>query len=80
MGTAECKIVLTNKDKKSAAKELLTSMMDEDSEILTVIYGEDVSEEDVEELVSDLEESYPDVEVEVHNGKQPLYSFIFSIE
>ncbi len=80
MGIADGKIVLTNKDKKSAAKELLTSMMDEDSEILTVIYGEDVSEEDVEELVSDLEESYPDVEVEVHNGKQPLYSFIFSIE
>ncbi|WP_404470346.1 DAK2 domain-containing protein [Sutcliffiella horikoshii] len=80
MGIADGKIVLTNKDKKSAAKELLTSMMDDDSEILTVIYGEDVSEEDVEELVSDLEESYPDVEVEVHNGKQPLYSFIFSIE
>ncbi|KMJ58600.1 hypothetical protein AB685_12035 [Bacillus sp. LL01] len=80
MGIADGKIVLTNKDKKAAAKELLSTMMDEDSEILTVIYGEDVSEEDVEELVSDLEESYPDAEVEVHNGKQPLYSFIFSIE
>nr|WP_205831521.1 DAK2 domain-containing protein [Bacillus sp. RO2] len=80
MGIADGKIVLTNKDKKSAAKELLTSMVDEDSEILTVIYGEDVTEEDVEELVSELEESYPEVEVEVHNGKQPLYSFIFSIE
>ncbi|TYS70634.1 DAK2 domain-containing protein [Sutcliffiella horikoshii] len=80
MGIADGKIVLTNKDKKSAAKELLTSMVDEDSEILTVIYGEDVTEEDVEELVSELEKSYPDVEVEVHNGKQPLYSFIFSIE
>jgi DAK2 domain fusion protein YloV len=80
MGIADGKIVLTNKDKKTAAKELLTSMVDEDSEILTVIYGEDVTEEDVEKLVSELEESYPDVEVEVHNGKQPLYSFIFSIE
>ncbi|NLP50600.1 DAK2 domain-containing protein [Bacillus sp. RO1] len=80
MGIADGKIVLTNKDKKTAAKELLTSMVDEESEILTVIYGEDVTEEDVEELVSELEESYPDVEVEVHNGKQPLYSFIFSIE
>ncbi|KPB04326.1 DAK2 domain-containing protein [Bacillus sp. CHD6a] len=80
MGIADGKIVLTNKDKKSAAKELLTTMVDEDSEILTIIYGEDVTEEDVEDLVNELEESYPDVEVEVHNGKQPLYSFIFSIE
>jgi dihydroxyacetone kinase-like predicted kinase len=80
MGIADGKIVLTNKDKKAAAKELLTTMMDDDAEILTVIYGEDVSEEDVEALVSELEETYPEAEVEVHNGKQPLYSFIFSIE
>ncbi|MCM3616299.1 DAK2 domain-containing protein [Sutcliffiella horikoshii] len=80
MGIADGKIVLTNKDKKAAAKELLNTMMDEDAEILTVIYGEDVTEDDVEELVGELEEAYPDAEVEVHNGKQPLYSFIFSIE
>lgn len=77
MGIADGKILLTNKNKKEAAKQLLNEMMDEDAEILTVIYGEDVSEEDADELVSELEEAYPDAEIEVHNGKQPLYSFIF---
>lgn len=80
MGIADGKIVITSKDKKQAAKDLLDTMMDDDAEILTVIYGEDVSQEEVDELVEDLEQAYPDAEVEVHNGKQPLYSYIFSIE
>ncbi|WP_223700271.1 DAK2 domain-containing protein [Sutcliffiella deserti] len=80
MGIFDGKIVLTSKDKRQAAKDLMKNMMDEDSEILTVIYGEDVTESEVNELVQELEETYPDAEVEVHNGKQPLYSYIFSIE
>jgi dihydroxyacetone kinase-like predicted kinase len=80
MGIADGKIVITSKDKKQAAMDLLDTMMDDDAEILTVIYGEDVSQEEVDELVDDLEQAYPDAEVEVHNGKQPLYSYIFSIE
>ena len=55
-------------------------MIDEDTEILTILYGEDATNEEVEELVAFCEETFEDVEVEVHNGKQPLYSFIFSIE
>jgi dihydroxyacetone kinase-like predicted kinase len=55
-------------------------MIDEDSEILTILYGEDATAEDVENLVAFCNENFEDVEVEVHNGKQPLYSFIFSIE
>ena len=55
-------------------------MIDEDSEILTILYGEDASAEEVEQLEAFCEEKFEDVEVEVHNGKQPLYSFIFSIE
>ncbi|WP_108669736.1 DAK2 domain-containing protein [Peribacillus acanthi] len=80
MGIAEGKIILKNKEKLEAAKQLLSDMMDEDSEILTIIYGEDASEDEVEELVSYCEDAFPDAEVEVHNGKQPLYPFIFSIE
>ncbi|WP_078380935.1 DAK2 domain-containing protein [Sutcliffiella halmapala] len=80
MGIADGKIVITSKDKKQAAKDLLDTMMDEEAEILTVIYGEDVAEDEVEALVEELEQAYPDAEVEVHNGKQPLYSYIFSIE
>ncbi len=55
-------------------------MLDEDSEILTIIYGEDVNEEEVNQLTQFVEENYGDVEVEIHNGRQPLYSFIFAIE
>jgi uncharacterized protein len=80
MGISEGKIVIKNKDKENAAKELLSQMLDEDSEILTIIFGEDVTEEEVTSLTQFVEENFADVEIEVHNGGQPLYSFIFSIE
>ncbi|MEH7074997.1 DAK2 domain-containing protein [Neobacillus drentensis] len=80
MGIAEGKIVVKNKNKGLVAEDLLSQMLDEDSEILTIIYGEDVSQEEVNKLTQFVEENYQDVEVEIHNGKQPLYSFIFSIE
>ncbi|MGG1679719.1 DAK2 domain-containing protein [Neobacillus sp. NRS-1170] len=80
MGITEGKIVVKNKDKGKAAENLLSKMLDEDSEILTVIYGEDVSEDEVNTLTQFVEENYGDIEIEIHNGQQPLYSFIFSIE
>jgi uncharacterized protein len=80
MGIAEGKIVVKDKEKLKAAEGLLEEMLDDDSEILTIIYGEDVSGEEVQTLTDYVEEHYGDVEVEVHDGKQPLYSFIFSIE
>lgn len=80
MGIAEGKIVVKNKEKAKAAEELLAQMLDEDSEILTIIYGEDVSETEVNALAAFVEEKFAEVEVELHDGKQPLYSFIFAIE
>nr|WP_238941827.1 DAK2 domain-containing protein [Bacillus sp. REN10] len=80
MGLADGKIVLTNPNKIEAAKELLNHLIDEESEIVTIIYGEDIELDDVQEISSFIEEKYEEVEVEVHNGKQPLYSFIFSVE
>ncbi|WP_409294418.1 DAK2 domain-containing protein [Peribacillus sp. SCS-26] len=80
MGIAEGKITVKNQDKLQAAKELLASMLDDDAEILTIIYGEEANEEEVEEIQGYCEDLFEDLEVEVHNGKQPLYPFIFSIE
>lgn len=80
MGLAEGKIVVTHTKSASAAKELLQSLIDDESEIVTVIHGEEASEETVEQVTSFIEETYPDIEVEVHNGRQPLYPFIFSVE
>lgn len=80
MGIADGKIVLKDRSKLNAAKELLKTMLDEDSEILTILKGEDATDEDVTALTEFLEQEYADVELEVHDGKQPLYAFIFSIE
>jgi DAK2 domain fusion protein YloV len=80
MGIAEGKIVVTNQDQLKAAQELLSNMLDEDSEILTILYGEDANQEDVHSLQAFVEKNFADVEIEIHEGKQPLYSYIFSIE
>ncbi|KPL61170.1 DAK2 domain-containing protein [Rossellomorea vietnamensis] len=80
MGIEEGKIVISDSDRQKSAQSLLDTMLDADSEILTILFGEDVSEEDVESLREYVEQHYEDVEVEVHNGKQPLYSYIFSVE
>nr|WP_211171036.1 DAK2 domain-containing protein [Bacillus sp. DNRA2] len=80
MGILDGKILVKNKDKVQAAEELLTEMIDEDAEILTILQGEDATEADVAALTDFIERQFPDVEVEIHNGKQPLYSFIFSVE
>jgi uncharacterized protein len=76
----ENKIIKTDANQLEAAKKLLAQMIDEDSEILTILQGEDVSDEEISELVEYAEQNYDQVEIEVHKGNQPLYSYIFSIE
>ncbi len=80
MGIADGKIILKDKDRAKAAIELLKNMLDEDSEILTVLKGEDATEEDVQVVTDFVAQQFENVEIEVHDGKQPLYAFIFSIE
>jgi uncharacterized protein len=80
MGINDGKIIVKNKNKLEAAKELLSQMLDEDAEILTILQGEDTNDDEVDSLVSFIENLYEDLEIEVHNGGQPLYSFIFAIE
>ncbi|WP_442853974.1 DAK2 domain-containing protein [Bacillus sp. FJAT-18017] len=80
MGINEGKIIVKSKEKITCARELLAKMLDEDSEILTILQGEDVSEEEAESISTFVEENFPNVEIEIHNGQQPLYSYIFAIE
>ncbi|WP_088050137.1 DAK2 domain-containing protein [Virgibacillus dakarensis] len=80
MGIADGKIKATNKDKTETVKLLLKEMITEDDEILTILQGEDVSDADLESLVNYIEATYEDIEVEVHNGNQPIYSYILSVE
>ncbi|MEG0423602.1 MAG: DAK2 domain-containing protein [Erysipelotrichaceae bacterium] len=79
MGLNEKDIVICDQDKLSVTKELLKLMIDEDSEIVTLIAGEDVSDEDAESIVSFIEENF-EAEVELNYGKQPVYSFIIGVE
>jgi len=80
MGILESKIITTDANQLEAAKKLLTKMVDDDSEILTILQGEDVTDNELSQLVAFAEENFDHVEIEVHNGNQPLYSYIFSIE
>ncbi|AWE06636.1 hypothetical protein DCE79_04185 [Lysinibacillus sp. 2017] len=80
MALAEGKIILSTPEMMDAAKQVLDGLMDEDSEIVTIIYGEDAKATQADELQSFIEENYPDVEVEIVEGKQSLYPFILSVE
>ncbi|MDM5246892.1 DAK2 domain-containing protein [Lysinibacillus sp. G4S2] len=80
MALAEGKIVLSTPALKDAAEKVITDLVDEDAEIVTVIYGEETTEENASELVKFIEENYPEVEVELFNGKQGLYPYIISVE
>ncbi|GGA16391.1 DAK2 domain-containing protein [Psychrobacillus lasiicapitis] len=80
MALAEGKIILSNPSREESATSLAKALIDEDAEIVTIIYGEDVSEEEANAFATFIEEQYEDVEVEVYNGKQPLYPYILSVE
>ncbi|MFD2510958.1 DAK2 domain-containing protein [Halalkalibacter alkalisediminis] len=80
MGISEKKIVSSGAEILEVTKSLLSQMLDEDSEMVTLLQGEDVTNEQTELLVSFLEQEYPDVEVDVQLGNQPLYSYIISVE
>lgn len=80
MALAEGKIVLSTPALKDAAEKVITDLVDENAEIVTVIYGEDTTEESASELVKFIEENYPEVEIELFNGKQGLYPYIISVE
>ncbi|MEK5211408.1 DAK2 domain-containing protein [Bacillus sp. FSL R5-0603] len=80
MGILNGTIIGTSENQLSAAKMLLSEMIGEDDEIVTILYGEDASQEEAEQLEAFLGEKYEEIEVEIHNGKQPLYSYIVSAE
>lgn len=80
LGILEGKIEKVNLDLLTTSKELLETMIGDEADVVTIIYGQDVEEIQVEELTQFLEANYPDTEVEVYRGGQPLYFFLFSVE
>lgn len=79
MGLKEKDIILTCRDKVEAACALIDQICDEDTEIVTLIRGEDASEEETEAVRQYIEDHY-DVDIDVQNGGQPVYCFILSAE
>ena len=77
---AEDKIVISDADEFAALQGLLKQLLTDDSEILTVITGKDATQAVTDELSEWLEESYPDLEVELHDGGQPIYNYLLSVE
>ena len=80
LGMVDGKIVVSNPDMMETLEETFAHMLDEDSEIVTIYVGEDGSEELANELAQVLAEKYEDVEVEIHQGGQPVYPYLFSVE
>lgn len=80
MGLIEDKIVSSQSDQLTTVTELLNEMLADDSEILTVIIGQDAEQAVTDNMINWIEEQYPDVEVEVHEGGQPIYQYFLSVE
>lgn len=80
MGISDGKIVVSEPGRLEVAKALLQSMITEDDEIVTIIFGEDADQKEAEELVTFVEDQFEDVEVELHEGNQPVYAYILAVE
>lgn len=80
IGICNGKIVSSQCERLDSVKELLKTTNTEEKDIITIIYGKDVNEEELEELQAYIEENYPNLEIDTINGQQDVYSFILSIE
>ena len=80
MGIGDSSILSVGQDLKATTLEMVDAMVDEDSAIVSIYYGTDATEEAAEEIGAVIEEKYPDVEVEINAGGQPIYYYILSVE
>lgn len=80
LGIIDGNIKVDNADLIKATTEMIEKMLDEDSEIITIMFGRDSNEEEAQEVVSQLEEKHDDLEFEIHDGGQPVYHFLVSVE
>lgn len=80
MGIGDHGILAVGKEIEDTAVATVQEMTDEDSEIISIYYGADVSAEDAEQLAERLEDMYPDYDVELNEGGQPIYYYVVSVE
>lgn len=80
MGMGDSSILSVGKDMDVVIKELVSQLVEEESAIISIYYGEEITESAAGKLGAELEEAYPDCEVEVHYGGQPIYYYVISVE
>ena len=80
MGIGDSGILSVGKDIAETTKEMLAELVDDESSMISIYYGSDVSEEDAEKLTAEIEEMYPDVDVDTHLGGQPIYYYVIAVE
>ncbi|MCI5699590.1 MAG: DAK2 domain-containing protein [Lachnospiraceae bacterium] len=80
MGIGDKGLLAVGTDISEVTKEMVSKMVDDDSELISIYYGEEFPEEDAQALGADMEESYEDCDVEVHSGGQPIYYCVVSVE
>ena len=80
MGIGDSGILAVGSDITQTTKDMLAELVDDDSELISVYYGAEVSDEDAEALAAEIEESYPDVDIDVHSGGQPIYYYVLAVE
>jgi dihydroxyacetone kinase-like predicted kinase len=80
MGLDEKTILAVGSDISATTFDLIKGLVDEDSELISLYYGEEITEETANELAEQIMEVYPDIDVEVHAGGQPIYYYVLSVE
>ena len=80
MGIGDKEILSVGTDLKATTLEMIDAMVDEDSAIVSIYYGTESNEEDAEAIGAVIGTKYPDVEVEINNGGQPIYYYVISVE
>ncbi|MGX5377415.1 DAK2 domain-containing protein [Ligilactobacillus sp. LYQ135] len=80
MGIVDGTIKITDPDCKKTTVEMIKSMVDDDSEVITLIYGADANEDEAQAIADEIEDWNDDLEVEIHEGDQPVYPYLVSVE
>lgn len=80
MGIGDSSILSAGTDMDGVIRDMVEKLIDEESSFICVYYGEDTKEEDANALGAYLEETYPECEVEIQNGGQPIYYYLISVE
>lgn len=80
MGIGDAGILAVGKDIEATAKEMLSLMADDETELISLYYGQDIQEEDAVKFAGEISEMFPDADVDMHCGGQPIYYYVVSVE